>query len=72
MMMREMAPGEMTTGERIYDRRTGGGFSMYDLAARLGVGHSTIQRWEEDDMVPSPKMREKLASTIGGTPSDYA
>jgi transcriptional regulator with XRE-family HTH domain len=62
----------MTVGQRIYDRRTGGGLGINDLAARLGVGRTTVAHWEDDDMTPSPKMREKLAATIGGTPSDYA
>jgi transcriptional regulator with XRE-family HTH domain len=63
---------EMTVGQRIYDRRTGAGLGIVDLAAQLGVGRTTVAHWEGDKMTPSPTMREKLAATIGGSPSDYA
>jgi DNA-binding XRE family transcriptional regulator len=57
---------------RIRDRRTLAKLTQEELAQRIGVDHMTVSRWENDaGREPTPKLRRKLADTLGGKPSDY-
>jgi len=42
----------MTFGEKLYQLRTGRGFSQEQLAQKLGVSRQAISRWELGEVVP--------------------
>jgi len=43
------------------------GWSQSDLAKKLGVGLSTVGRWEQGKSQPYPYHRKKLATLLGKT-----
>lgn len=49
---------------RLADRRKLVGYSQERLSAVLGVGRSTVVRWESGDTVPQPHLRRKLAHAL--------
>jgi transcriptional regulator with XRE-family HTH domain len=47
------------------------GWRQDDLAEELGVARNTIIRWEKGNNQPDEPQRQKLAATLGGSPTDY-
>lgn len=55
----------MTIGDRIRDRRQELGFSVDELAARLGKNRATVYRYENGDIEKLPvAILEPLASAL--------
>ena len=55
----------MTIGDRIRDRRQELGFSVDELAARLGKNRATVYRYENGDIEKLPvAILEPLASLL--------
>lgn len=48
-------------GLRLHERREGKGVSMTELAARIGISKSTVQRHENNTQMPTAKHIIKLA-----------
>jgi transcriptional regulator with XRE-family HTH domain/tetratricopeptide (TPR) repeat protein len=63
-----MAQDAAATGtarrERLAQRRKALGLTQEDLADLLGVGRSTVVRWERGETEPLPWIRPKLAKTL--------
>ncbi|MHA4817557.1 helix-turn-helix transcriptional regulator [Streptomyces aculeolatus] len=52
---------------RMSERRRSLGYSQEDLAERVGVALSTVQRWESGESNPQPWQRPKLARALDVT-----
>lgn len=52
-------------GKRLAQYRQRQGLSQEALAAALGVGERTIRRWEKDQALPQPALRQRLAQLLG-------
>ena len=60
----------MNTGEKIYDLRTQKGLTLEELGNMVGVGKSTVRKWE-NGMIANMK-RDKIiavAKALGTTPA---
>ncbi len=55
----------MTLGQRIQHRRTALGLSQAGLAADLGVGQSTVAKWERGPNTPRSSTLPRLAARLG-------
>jgi DNA-binding XRE family transcriptional regulator len=66
------APETARFALRIRNLRTDHGFSVAQLAVKVGVDRSTVTRWEEGKLVPDATHRAALAKALGGRPGDYA
>ena len=51
-------------GSRLRELRLAAGLSQEQLARRVGVSWSTINRWENGKGAPSPLAREKLTPLL--------
>ncbi|WP_373353129.1 multiprotein-bridging factor 1 family protein [Pseudoroseicyclus sp. CXY001] len=54
-----------TLGDRIHGAREAAGLGQKELAARLGVKNSTVQRWEEDRAEPRANKLQMLCGVLG-------
>lgn len=54
----------MTIGQKIRWIRRGLGWYQHELASAVGVEPPTVSRWENDEMLPSPKMLIKIAEAL--------
>lgn len=60
-----------TPAERMRRRREALGLSQSALARKLGVGRSTVVRWEAGERRPTPTNAALLAVVLGGVVADY-
>lgn len=53
----------MTIGEKIRYRRQQMGFSVRDLAEKVGVSHGALSKWENNQTkgIPDPQLRKELS-----------
>ena len=58
---------ELTPGERHKAKRLAANLSRADLAARSGVGHRTIARFELQNTLPRVGSLQALANALGTT-----
>lgn len=56
--------------QRLAQLRTGAGITQTDLANILGVSKQSISNWENDNILPSIEMLEKIADYFGVS-TDY-
>ena len=54
-------------GKRLAERRRAAGLSQKALAERFGTAHSTIGKYERDEMRPSIDAAKRLAAILGTT-----
>ncbi len=57
-------------GQRICELRTARGWSLVQLAKRVGAAKQTVSNWENDNIQPSIEMLVRL-SRIFGVTTDY-
>lgn len=55
----------MTIGKRILHLRKVAGLTQADLAARVGVGRSTVAQWERGSSQPRLRLLDRIAETLG-------
>lgn len=61
----------MTIGERIKNRRTELGYSVDELAQKLGKNRATVYRYEKGDIVDMPtQVLELIAKALDTTPAE--
>jgi transcriptional regulator with XRE-family HTH domain len=63
---------ETTVGDRIRAARHARGWSLRDLAARLGVSHQTVGHAEKGRHTPSHEWVIRCASALGVSPAQLA
>jgi transcriptional regulator with XRE-family HTH domain len=61
----------MNVGNRVRERRKSLGFTMKQLAERVGVSSLTIHRVEMDKVSPSVALLSKIAECLGQPISDF-
>lgn len=59
------------TGDEISAARAALGWSLEDLAERIGAGPETIKQWEGGGDIP-PRRQQQLRDAFGGVPSPHA
>lgn len=57
----------MEISERIRDIRLDANLLQYEFGERLGVGHVTVNRWENFAQLPPMKMIRKMAKEFNTT-----
>lgn len=66
-------PGIKTwVGQSLKMRRLACGWTLDGVAEHLGVGSSTVWRWERGDNAPSAKVLTELASMFECKPRDFS
>ena len=60
----------MSFGKRLRQRRDEMGYTREDVASRLGVSFSAVQKWENDERRPTLSMSGKIAELFGTTVSE--
>ncbi|MCW0367847.1 MULTISPECIES: helix-turn-helix transcriptional regulator [Xanthomonas] len=55
----------MDIGVRLMQARRNAGFTLRELAALLGVAHSTLGHWENNRSVPNARHLLKIAELTG-------
>jgi transcriptional regulator with XRE-family HTH domain len=60
-------PGTKVDGAKLTEARLAAGLSLLDVARKLGDGcnKSSVSRWEQGLLNPSPERIEKLAKMYG-------
>lgn len=61
---------EMSVGQRLRRERTRLNWSQEKLADKLGVSVISINRWENDKVLPHPLYREQLCQLFGKSPEE--
>jgi transcriptional regulator with XRE-family HTH domain len=54
-------PGTVVNGAKLTEARVDAGFSLMDVAKKIGCNKSSVSRWEQGTLNPSPKRVELLA-----------
>jgi len=62
--------GEETFGARVKRLRLARGISLIGLARLLGVSKPAVWKWERDEVRPRPETLDRLAATLGVSPSE--
>lgn len=60
-------PALATFGRRLAERRRAARLSQSELARRFGTAHSTIGKYERDEMKPSIEAAKRLAALLDTT-----
>lgn len=62
-------PEPHTEAARLLARAVEAGWSLRRVAARLGAGHVTVQRWARGEAQPGPERLERLRDLAGAPPA---
>ena len=66
MLNRKVVSNTATFGERLKELRKEAGIKQKELAAMLGIGEVTINRWEKGTQVPKTEVAYELYAFLAG------